>query len=363
MHFAVTVDTYNSDDWQKLKAAINVLKNPVLDDSVLLEPSAIGQYLHTNYIRSQSSPSIDNMTDEELQMLHGGSLSPTAIDYKAPEAFDEGQGRYGSNGHTRRASEGLLSAYRVRVSDSSEGYNGSPYTTNVEGEENMVNNWVAGLPEYGRRSRSHTEPLVPLARLSTATKSESIESFDNCKVKTLPNYLSPVPAQQEGGVDAQGKGTSVPQLRVAAAETRLSPPRYSSPSKRSSVQSTSPPSSGLDFRPNSIPSPTSPVNSRSKLVKVYMSKVQKGMIYSSSYFAAEVRNGWYSSSLLLFPPPLPPHYHVSPPPPISPPLPPSSLPCISSTIPYSTCMPSCFHLQVVSTSPLWQTSPLQWRMS
>ena len=54
----MTVDTYNSDDWKKLQAAVDALKSRVLDDTIELDPSAIGQFLFTHYVRSRSTPNI-----------------------------------------------------------------------------------------------------------------------------------------------------------------------------------------------------------------------------------------------------------------------------------------------------------------
>ena len=74
---AVTVDTYTAQDWKKLQAAVDALKSPVQRDDIELEPSAIGQFLHTDYVRSLSTPNI-----HELQL--DTSVSETNIQSAPP---------------------------------------------------------------------------------------------------------------------------------------------------------------------------------------------------------------------------------------------------------------------------------------
>lgn len=59
--FSVSVDSYTDQDWKKLQAAVNALKSPVLRDDIELDPSAIGQFLHTDYIHSLSTPNIHEL--------------------------------------------------------------------------------------------------------------------------------------------------------------------------------------------------------------------------------------------------------------------------------------------------------------
>lgn len=260
MSILVSVDTYNSDDWQKLKAAVSVLKNPVLDDSVLLEASTIGQLLHRDYIQSHSMPSV-NLTDEEIPALQNRTASPFNYDV-ADEHMHYGVTR---NQHVRRASDGgMLHPYRVQLSDQNEHYKNGTYASN---SGDMTNDWVAGLPEYGRRTRSHTEPMMP---------PESILTKYSSKAKTLPSGVSLTENEPERVKNNGKKGTS-PQLKMA--EPPQMSPVHVTASKRTSVQSSLlSPSASSDTRPgSSLQSPTTPLTPNSKVVKVYMSRVQKGM--------------------------------------------------------------------------------------
>jgi hypothetical protein len=256
----VSVDTYNSDDWQKLKAAVDVLKNPVLDDSVLLEASAIGQYLHTDYIYSQSNPSIANLTEEELEGGNGRHFGP----------FN--QGAEDDSGslpcRSRRASEGYIHAYRVQVSDPSESQGNHSSTSNHEG--NMINNWVAGLPEYGRRSRSHTDPIKPLMVAHMETSPGSSPS----KSKTLPNDMSVVGQyhEEERGEEAIGSEKDT-QDSSSLTKGTATPKRVSLVNPDVSARSSE--SCSSDTRGSS--SLQLPVTPNSKVVKIFMTRVQKGM--------------------------------------------------------------------------------------
>ncbi len=62
---AVSVDSYTPEDWRKLQAAVDALKSPVLDDTVELEPSPIGQ-LQKPYPHSRSTPNIRRLNPTEL---------------------------------------------------------------------------------------------------------------------------------------------------------------------------------------------------------------------------------------------------------------------------------------------------------
>lgn len=61
---SVSVDSYTPQDWKKLQAAVDALKSPTLRDDIELEPSAIGQYLHTDYVRSLSTPNIYDLKSD-----------------------------------------------------------------------------------------------------------------------------------------------------------------------------------------------------------------------------------------------------------------------------------------------------------
>ena len=74
----VSVDSYTPQDWKKLQAAVDALKSPALRDDIELDPSAIGQYLHTDYIRSLSTPNIYELqvNDPYTEMTHPRQTVP-----------------------------------------------------------------------------------------------------------------------------------------------------------------------------------------------------------------------------------------------------------------------------------------------
>ena len=251
---------------------MNVLKNPVLDDSVLLDASAIGQLLHKDYIYSQSTPGIDNITEEEL--VRGRNFGPFHHDYQADGIQN---GLDGVPFRARRASEGYVHAYKVRVSgDPSESpHSRNPYASDLEG--NMINNWVAGLPEYGRRSRAYTEPIPLMAVNGVGTVGPSLS-----KSKTLPNQVL-TRAQchhEEETIDTSTEVMQSQEDGTVSIPDATSTPVHPSASMRTSIRSSSP-SGGSDTRASSsLQSPTTPVTPNSKVVKVFMTRVQKGNKYT-----------------------------------------------------------------------------------
>ena len=253
-YYTVSVDTYNSDDWQKLRAAVDALKNPVLDDSVLLESTQLA-YVH---------PPSRELSEEEVQALQNGAGS---FNYQPHNNAAENLG-YGRN-RRRRGSEGGILA-RTASEELVEHQYGSD-------SGSLTNNWVAGLPEYGRRMRSHTEPIMPLDSILNKRPSSGFS-----KAQTLPvGYSSPqqfesgdiaVSEKRESLAEIEKDGTNVPN--------QLSPPpSRGSTSQRTSISSPSagpPPSNTI--RPESgLGSPQASMTPNSKLIKIYMSRVQKGM--------------------------------------------------------------------------------------
>lgn len=67
------MDSYTPEDWKKLQAAVDALKSPVLDDTVELDPSPIGQ-LQDPYPHSHSTPNIRRL-NAELKFSERGTLS------------------------------------------------------------------------------------------------------------------------------------------------------------------------------------------------------------------------------------------------------------------------------------------------
>ena len=253
----MSVDTYDSDDWQKLRAAVNALKNPVLDDSVLLESTQFG------LVQSHSNQNID-LTEDEIQALKNGAAP---FGYQSQEYLEYDPDRRARN-HARRASEsGILSH---QVSELFGNNNNNPYESN---SGNLTDNWVAGLPESGRRARSHTEPIMPLDSLLAKRYPTS------SKAGTLPGHMTLEQGQSEhvsNGV-SEKKG-DLTEIEIADSNTLpQSLPAHVSGSQRTSVlSSVSSPSSTSDAKPGSgLQSPMTPLTPSSKLIKIYMSRVQK----------------------------------------------------------------------------------------
>ncbi len=269
----MTVDKYNSEDWQKLKAAVSALKNPVLDESVLLEPSVVGQYLHSDYIRSQSTPNIAELTEEEFETLHNGKDSH--FHYQSPIPINGYHTRENGNGNIqhRKISEGGIYG-NLHLND--------PTDPNL----GMVNDWVATtLPEYGRRVRSHTEPTLPPNYILEK------DSNLNSKAMTLPHHHVRSDSSI-AAINAASKVVTVvqnvdkePELSPAVeANSPKHPPIVSTP-KKISIQSSSP--SATPERRSHSSQTASPMSSsttpKSKLVKIYMNKVQKGIVINAHH--------------------------------------------------------------------------------
>lgn len=255
----MSVDTYNSDDWQKLRAAVNALKSPVLDDSVLLESTRF------DYVQSHSNPNSD-LTEDDVQALKNGN-GTAPFGFQSHDNMAEHLDYGPSKTHARRASEGaLLNNQDLEVG---LGHGDSPYAAN---SGNSTNDWVAGLPESGRRVRSHTVSSMPLVSVPVRPASTLPYSM------TLPNNFALQQAQS--GHDANGSsGTKGGLMGVEVADANISL-QVSRASQRDSIMSSlSSPSATSDARPDSaLLSPSTPLTPSSKLVKIYMSRVQKGTL-------------------------------------------------------------------------------------
>ena len=77
------VDSYTEQDWKKLEAAVNALKSPVLQDDIELEPSAIGLFLHTDYVHSRSTPNI-HQPQQQLAETHSDTELPSTDNLLPP---------------------------------------------------------------------------------------------------------------------------------------------------------------------------------------------------------------------------------------------------------------------------------------
>ncbi len=156
----VSVDEYTSEDWKKFEAAVNALKGNVLDNTIELEASAIGQFIHTGYVRSQSTPNfadLDELDPDETQEYATGQ-------HQMAVSMDT-QNRDISSSISQQQE-----SYRNAVfqNGTDPHYNGEALTTD----------WVADLPTI-RRKRALTEP-IPIINV------EILESRHPPDNRTLP---------------------------------------------------------------------------------------------------------------------------------------------------------------------------------
>ncbi len=159
----VSVDDYTSEDWKKFEAAVNALKSNVLDDTIELEPSAIGQFIQTGYARSQSTP---NFTEIDELGPYLAQEYTTPGEPNMPHSFDQAHAR--QSGDVSPNTQRLQTAHISTLQRGAvQGYNGEELTTD----------WVAGLPNI-RRKRALTEP--------TPTINIEFLEFNRPTVKTLP---------------------------------------------------------------------------------------------------------------------------------------------------------------------------------
>ena len=297
----MSVDAYNNDDWQKLKAAVNALKNPVLDESIVLEASPIGDQLQLEYIRSQSTPNIPDTT-EEVEALRIDRDShfryespiPSSADqpkfglvFRTMENGDRGELEVPYHMRPRRASAGGI-LYPVIKDVAMEGQQPHARADPTNSGKSLINQWVLELPDYGRRSRSHTEPIQPpesIFKSDILTKRSTMPRFTSPPPPPCPppEELPPPPEQLHPQTEVKSRakpGTASRSRTVSGEEHAGSPACLSvSASVQDSVPrkvSTSSSQVPAEARPSA--SPMSPTVSlpASTLVKVYMNRVQKG---------------------------------------------------------------------------------------
>ncbi len=131
----MSVEEYTSEDWKKFEAAVNALKGNVLDNTIELEASAIGQFIHTGYVRSQSTPNLADLDE----------LGP-----------DESQ-EYTTEQHKMAVSMDTRTLQNREVSSSVSQQQESSYVNAVL-QNDTDSDWVAKLPTI-RRKRALTEPI------------------------------------------------------------------------------------------------------------------------------------------------------------------------------------------------------------
>lgn len=198
MYTTVTVDTYNSDDWRKLQAAVDALKSPVLDDTIELEPSAIGQFIRSDFVRSHSTPNIPDLDDnEEIHLgvdnatFDHSSQNSRLVTAKTIHSFRH----YGDSNHqrtnTQQDSDGSVTSQQPSSSIDNP-LRFSPISELVEAEitsydakdNRLTSEWVACLPreKLSSRKRALTEPSLPFNLISLQPRTATT----NPRAKTLP---------------------------------------------------------------------------------------------------------------------------------------------------------------------------------
>ena len=156
------MDEYTSEDWKKFQAAVSVLKSPILGESVELEPSAIGEYLHSEYVRSHSTPNISEITELPDSMPPGRQYTSPATYFVFPSPIgDDNQSTSYAGNHPGSVP---LAVPHNRWRRKSEPSNTPTLDTklghsnNLCGDERLAE-WVADLPEHGYcRARALTAP-------------------------------------------------------------------------------------------------------------------------------------------------------------------------------------------------------------
>ena len=190
--FTVAVDDYTSEDWKKFQAAVSVLKSPILGDSVELEPSAIGEYLHTEYIRSYSTPNIHKITELPDDM-------PPGRTYTSPGTYFVFPSPIGDDDHSTPYTGNFPGSVSLAVAHNRWRRKSEPSNTpildtrlslshNTSGDERLAE-WVAELPENGYgRARALTAPSRG-AIVKEADKPSDSENGAQLS-KTLPRDLN-----------------------------------------------------------------------------------------------------------------------------------------------------------------------------
>ena len=268
----MAVDDYTSEDWKKFQAAVSVLKSPILGDSVELEPSAIGEYLHTEYIRSHSTPNISKITDLPDNNMPPGRqhASPgTYFVFPSPIGADDGHSGMPYTGEFpgsiplavthnrwRRKSEPSNTPILDKMLDLSH---------NTSGDERLAE-WVADLPENGcGRARALTAPSRGTIKDHSKLASESEKKGAQVS-KTLPRDLNISVETASDHIATSGRGIG------SKEEAKISPTAQKSPVKQTPKK---------EKRRSRQQSSSSKVSESSSpglpgLIRLHMDTIQKG---------------------------------------------------------------------------------------
>ena len=248
------MDEYTSEDWKKFQAAVSVLKSPILGDSVELEPSPIGEYIHTESTRSRSTPNIFKISEPPFGIPGRASTgpdtyfifpSPTSVDYSTPYAgkFPESAPLAAAHKRWRRKSE----PSSTPILDTKLALNRIP-------SDERLAEWVAELPESSHgRTRALTGPSRgPVQRVKRHSDSEKGSELP----LTLPRGLKL--SDEVTPVNTGDKEESTVSTQTSPA--KQPPQKEKRPSRQ---QSSSPVLSEASLGP-------------SALVRLHMDTIQKG---------------------------------------------------------------------------------------
>ena len=260
----MAVDDYTSEDWRKFQAAVSVLKSPVLGDSVELEPSAIGEYIHTEHIRSHSTPNIHKIT--QISSDEPGRTYTTPGNYFVfPSPIVNEDSPYPRDFPGSVPLAFAQRRWRRKSEPSSNQVIDTELDLNEISQEDRLAEWVAELPESGHgRSRAHTAPSRGATQIIRDLSPEEAKGSDF--PQTLPRDLKLDDDKLSGQRDTAKETAKKPSK---AAE--ISSPSKQTPKKekrRSRQQSTSTAVSDSSFGPPG-------------LVRLHMDTIQKGNDHDS----------------------------------------------------------------------------------
>ena len=250
--FPVAVDDYTSEDWRKFQAAVSVLKSPILGDSVELEPSAIGEYIHTEHVRSHSTPNIHKIS--QISDEPGRPYTTPGDYFVFPSPIDDQYTHFNGNFHGSVPLPLANSRWRRKSEPSSAIIMDTDFNLNESSQEERLAEWVADLPDsdYGR-SRALTAPSRgPTQRINMSSEEEKGSSIS----QTMPRHLSL--SNHEDAVKESAQKS--PKPAQTSASSKQTPKKEK---RRSRQQSTSTAVSDTSFGP-------------SGLVRLHMDTIQKG---------------------------------------------------------------------------------------
>ncbi len=270
----MAVDDYTSEDWKKFQAAVSVLKSPILGDSVELEPSAIGEYLHTEYIRSHSTPNISKITE-----LPDSNIPP-GRHHTSPGTYFVFPSPIGNDSHNGTPYAGdfpgsvPLAVAHNRWRRKSEPSNTPILDTmldlshNTSGDERLAE-WAADLPENGPygRARALTAPSRGTIKDTRSSKLASESEAKGTQVsKTLPRDLNIGVEMASDHVATGGGGAGSKDEAMVSPTTQKSPAKQTpkKEKRRSRQQSSS-------SKVSESSSPGLP-----GLIRLHMDTIQKG---------------------------------------------------------------------------------------